>query len=127
MLNDHSWNQLNTPWDWVRAILWTGSNLATAASYFAIPWEIWQWRKELPFLSARLIGWLFVAFIVACGYHHLVDALIMQTAPWWAVLTGNVPMAIVSVWTALIVRRERAQIVQVLASLTRILAGPIGG
>lgn len=126
-LDDHSWYTLDSPADWIRAALWCGSNLITALSYFAIPVEIWHWRHALTFLSASVIGALFIAFIILCGESHLAMLLIMQTAPWWAVILIQVPMAAVSIGTAYVLRADRPQIIQVLRSLTRILQAPRDG
>lgn len=126
-MNEHLWYTLDTPLDWLRAILWTGSNLITALAYFAIPWEIWKWREQLTFLSANVVGILFIAFIILCGESHLAMVLVMQTGPWWATTLVYLPMAIVSILTMLVLRRERTQIIQVLRSLTRILKGTSDG
>lgn len=53
-----------------------GSDLAIFAAYVAIPvvLAVFALRKpDVPFLK---IFWLFVAFILACGFGHLVEAII---------------------------------------------------
>lgn len=121
LLNTHSWYRIDTPLDYLRAGLWCVSNLATALAYFFIPNELRHWRKVLPFASSALLGALFIAFIFFCGLSHLSMLLIMQTAPWWAILLVYLPMAIVSVATVIVMRKERALILSVLESISKAL------
>jgi len=121
LLNAHSWYRIDTPLDYLRAGLWCVSNLATALAYFFIPNEIRYWRRVLPFTTSTLLGNLFIAFIAFCGLSHLSMLAIMQTAPWWAILLVYLPMAIVSVATVIVMRKERALILSVLESVSRAL------
>jgi hypothetical protein len=120
-LNAHSWYRIDTPLDYLRAGLWCVSNLATALAYFFIPNELRHWRKVLPFATSALLGTLFIAFIFFCGLSHLSMLLIMQTAPWWAILLVYLPMAIVSVATVIVMRKERALILSVLETISKAL------
>jgi two-component system sensor histidine kinase/response regulator len=55
------------------------SDLGVWAAYVAIPCVLGYFvmrRKDVPF---RIIFWLFVAFILACGTTHLMEALMF----WW--------------------------------------------
>ncbi|MDP0492543.1 MAG: ATP-binding protein [Verrucomicrobiota bacterium JB023] len=74
------WNCGN--WTTGHGILHIVSDLSIAGAYFAIPlllgWFALR-RKDLPFLK---IFWLFVAFILSCGFGHLVEAFIFWT-PWY--------------------------------------------
>lgn len=47
------------------------ANIATGLAYFHIPFEIWMWTRGRDLKGLQYIAWLFVAFIVACGSHHL--------------------------------------------------------
>lgn len=121
LMNNHSWYHIDTPLDYIRALLWCSANLATAAAYFFIPAEIWHWRRVLPFAASSLIGTLFIGFITLCGLSHLAMLFIMQTAPWWATLLVYTPMAIVSVATIAVIRRDRQLIVAVLGGVAKAL------
>ncbi|HEX2590702.1 MAG TPA: hypothetical protein VHL34_04375 [Rhizomicrobium sp.] len=120
-LNGHDWYRVETPLDYLRAALWCAANLVTAVAYFFIPAEIGHWQAALPFATSTLIGRLFMGFIAFCGLSHLSMLAIMQTAPWWAVLTIYLPMALVSVATVLVLRRERSLIVAVLSNVGKAL------
>jgi len=119
--NDHSWYTINSFDDFSRAILWCLANLVTAFAYYGIPWEIWQWRKQLPFYSSAMVGLLFISFIIACGTHHIVDVIIMPTAPWWAVLWVNIPMAAVSLATWIYIRNNRPMILKILQGILKMM------
>lgn len=121
LLNAHSWYRIETPMDYLRAGLWCVSNLATALAYFFIPNELRHWRKVLPFATSTLLGSLFIAFIAFCGLSHLSMLMIMQTAPWWVILLVYLPMAIVSVATVIVMRKERDLILSVLESVSKAL------
>jgi hypothetical protein len=121
LLNAHSWYHIETPLDYLRAGLWCLSNLATALAYFFIPNELRYWRRVLPFATSSLLGSLFIAFIAFCGLSHLAMLAIMQTAPWWAILLVYLPMAVVSVATVIVMRKERALILLVLESISKAL------
>jgi len=121
LLNTHDWYRIDTPLDYLRAGLWCVSNLATALAYFFIPNELRYWRRVLPFATSSLLGSLFIAFIAFCGLSHLSMLAIMQTAPWWAILLIYLPMAIVSVATVIVMRRERELILSVLETISKAL------
>ncbi len=123
ILNAHSWYRIDTPLDYLRAAIWCGSNLATAIAYFLIPQELTHWRKVMPFATTALIGQLFVGFIFFCGLSHLAMLAIMQTGPWWAALLIYLPMAIVSVATVVVIRRNRKLILGVLEGVVQGLKG----
>lgn len=125
LLNDHSWYRIDTPLDYLRAILWCLANFVTATAYFLIPNELRHWRRVLPFAATSLIGTLFIGFIFFCGLSHFAMLLIMQTAPWWVILLVYMPMAIVSAATVVVIRRDRAMIVAVLENVGRALR--VGG
>lgn len=114
MWSTHDWNQISNFTDFLRAITWCTANLVTAFCYLAIPVEIWYWRKDLNYLSTSLIGLGFMSFIAFCGLHHIVDVIIMQTAPWWAIWTVNIPMMLASLATWIFIRVYRQQIVGIL-------------
>jgi len=122
VLNDHSWYRIDDTWDVARAALWCAANLVTAFCYFAIPWELRHWRRELPYQSVALIATMFMGFIFFCGVHHVVDVLIMPTAPWWAIWTANIPMAGFSIATWIIIRRQRRGIMWVLGMLRQAMS-----
>jgi len=121
LLNAHYWYHIDTPMDYLRAGLWCVSNLATALAYFFIPNEIRYWRKVLPFATSTMLGSLFIAFIAFCGLSHLSMLVIMQTAPWWVILLIYLPMAIVSVATVIVMRKDRQLILSVLESVGKAL------
>jgi hypothetical protein len=121
LINDHSWYRIDTPLDYLRASLWCLSNFATACAYFLIPVELRHWSRVLPFSTSWLLAALFIGFILFCGTSHLAMLAIMQTAPWWATLAVYVPMAAVSVATAIVMRRERPLILGVLDSVAKAL------
>ncbi len=119
--NNHSWYKIEDINDFIRALLWCFANLITGLAYLAIPYEIWLWRKVLPFFSTNIVGLGFVMFIVACGTHHLVDIIIMPTAPWWAILWVNIPMAAVSFATWVYIRVNREMIMKILESIVVLI------
>ncbi len=119
--NNHSWYKIENLNDFVRAILWCSANFVTGVAYLAIPYEILLWRKVLPFFSTNIVSVGFVSFIVACGTHHLVDIVIMPTAPWWAILWVNIPMAIVSAATWVFIRANRKMILKILQAIVELL------
>jgi hypothetical protein len=123
MWNAHSWYRIDTPLDVLRALIWCGANLATAIAYFLIPQELGHWRKVMPFAASARIGQLFIGFIFFCGLSHLAMLVIMQTGPWWATLLVYLPMAIVSVATVVVIRRDRKLILAVLESVAKGLKG----
>lgn len=122
LINNHSWYTFETPADHLRAALWCLSNLMIGLSYLMLPAEIWRWRLALPFKSIALFSTLFIGFIAFCGISHLTMIIIMPTAPWWAVLLIYVPTALVSLATAVVVRRERRLIVAALEGVGAALA-----
>jgi len=119
--NDHSWYVIHDANDFVRAVLWVVTNLLTALAYYAIPYEIWLWRNELSSIAARIVGFGFVMFILLCGTHHIVDVIIMPTAPWWAVWVINVPMAVASIGTMWFIQKNRNLLLEVLRVLNRLV------
>lgn len=127
--SDHSWFVLTTEWDWLRVVLWCVANLITAFTYFAIPVEIWKWYKAVPMPSTLWISTAFISFIMFCGIHHLVDVIIMPTAPWWAIFTANIPMAIASVATWVLLGRLQSTILIGLRAIAFALnlQGAVGG
>src|SRR3954467_1542799 len=67
--------------DWTPGHGWLHivSDLSVWSAYVAIPCVLGYFvvrRKDIPF---RSIFWLFVAFILACGATHLMEAIIF----WW--------------------------------------------
>ncbi len=63
-------------WSDFEGWLYIGSNVAIWGAYFAIPLLMFYFvrqRRELPF---RGIFFLFIAFILTCGFTHLLDAVI---------------------------------------------------
>ncbi len=67
--------------DWTPGHGWLHivSDLGVWSAYVAIPFVLGYFilrRKDIPF---RSIFWLFVAFILACGATHLMEAIIF----WW--------------------------------------------
>ena len=121
LMNNHGWYRIETPADYLRAILWCLANFVTATSYFLIPNEIKFWRKALPFGATSLIINLFIGFIAFCGLSHLAMLFIMQTGPWWATLLIYVPMAAVSAATVVVIRFNRTLIVDVLKNVARAI------
>ncbi len=55
------------------------SDLGVSSAYIAIPCILGSFVLRRPDLPFRTVFWLFVAFIVACGATHLMDAAIF----WW--------------------------------------------
>ncbi len=85
-------------WTTGHGLLHIVSDLGVWSAYITIPCVLiyfMQQRKDLPF---RTVFWLFVAFILACGSTHLMEAVIF----WWPAyrLAGVIKLftAIVS-WT----------------------------
>lgn len=115
-LNDHSWYTLSGPWDWARAVLWTGANIVTGICYFAIPLEMLRWEAAIPLMSVKRFVLLYFGFILACGSSHFAMAMVMQTAPWWAVLI-YVSMAVVSCLALVEMYLRRAAILLALQAL----------
>ena len=117
LMNSHAWYHIDTPLDYVRAVMWCLANFLAAAAYFLIPNELRAWRKALPFPATSLIMMLFMAFIALCGASHFAMLFIMQTGPWWAILLIYLPMAAVSLATVAVLRVNRRLIVGVLQSV----------
>ncbi len=115
--NNHDWYKIDNLNDFVRALTWCGTNLLTSFCYIAIPYEIYKWRQTLKFVSSSMIGLGFIVFIFLCGIHHLVDVIIMPTAPWWAIISVNIPMAIASLLTYYNISRNRPLIIELLQEL----------
>jgi hypothetical protein len=126
MLNANAWYRIETPLDYVRAGLWCASNFVTAISCFLIPQELSHWQRKMPFPASALIGQLFIAFIFLCGLSHLAMLAIVQAGPWWATLSVCLPMAIVSVGTVVVIRRDRKLILAVLVSVAQGIKGGSG-
>ena len=97
-------------------------NIVTGLAYLGIPYEIWKWRKALSSRAANYLSILFVAFITFCGLHHFVDVIIMPTAPWWAILSVNLPMALVSAVTLFYLQRNRELLIKLLEEIGELLA-----
>ncbi|EAQ79051.1 PAS domain-containing hybrid sensor histidine kinase/response regulator [Blastopirellula marina] len=57
------------------------SDVAIFGAYFAIPLVLLYFLRQRPDLPFPKIVWLFAAFILACGFGHLVEAGIF----WWPV------------------------------------------
>ena len=121
LMNNHSWYHIETPDEYLRAILWCLANLVTATAYFLIPNEIKYWRRSLPFDATSLIFNLFIGFIAFCGLSHLAMIVIMPTGPWWAVIFIYMPMAAVSATTVIVIRLNRKLILEVLSGVGRAL------
>jgi two-component sensor histidine kinase len=74
-------------WTPLHGWLHIGADLAVFAAYAAIPLALVYFvrrRRDAPFLP---IFWLFAAFILACGFGHLVDATVFWHAHY-RLLTG---------------------------------------
>jgi hypothetical protein len=121
LLNSHDWYKIDDCWDAIRAGMWITTNLVTALCYYAIPYEIYHWSRAIPLKSVWLVGVGFIGFIVACGTHHVVDVVIMPTAPWWAIWSVNAPMMLFSLATWLMIRYQRVKIILALQALTGLL------
>ncbi len=81
--------------------LHVGSDSAIWLSYVAISWTlvylVWRTRREIPF------SWMFLAFglfIVACGFTHLMEVVVLWKPLYW--LAGDIKLltALASVVTA---------------------------
>lgn len=121
MASGHSWSQISSTADYVRAGLWCLSNLTIGVSYLLLPIEIWHWRLALPLRSTALIGTLFASFIAFCGLSHLTMIVIMPIAPWWATMVIFVPTAAISLVTVLVLRKERRLILAALRGVKTAL------
>lgn len=119
--NSHEWYKINNYNDFVRAISWCAVNLITAYCYFVIPYEISKWSHAVKSMATSWIGMCFIGFIVFCGLHHIVDVIIMPTAPWWAILTVNVPLALVSLGTYIYIWYNRDLILGVLQAIEDLI------
>ncbi len=62
---------------WSEGLGWTHiiADVATFAAYVAIPLSI-VWLNRRRALPLPRIGWLFAAFVLACGVTHLIEAII---------------------------------------------------
>jgi signal transduction histidine kinase len=75
------------------------SDILIWASYFAIPFllfNIVRKRKDIPFSR---IFWLFIAFILLCGTTHLIDAIIFWVPVYRLSALTRLLTAIVSIFT----------------------------
>lgn len=89
------------------------SSFIIFASYFLIPFFLFKIlkkrKKELPF---QKLFWLFIAFILACGYTHFLDALIF----WFPVYRFSALMlfftAIISAFTVYALSKSMPQILE---------------
>ena len=117
---DHtSWYTFTSHLDLLRSELWLLTNLVTFVSYFAIPLELWYWRRALRILPALGVAMMFIVFIAACGLSHLAMVIIMGTAPWWTMMIF-IPMAIASVGTAIVIRQNRKRFIDYIQTLELI-------
>lgn len=122
LFNGHMFYALDTPLDHLRAWVWTASNTIVAICYFLIPFELWEWRRAMPFRSVMLTALRFVNFISACGMSHIIMLSIMPTAPWWAVPV-MVWVALASLDAYFFIRLRRTLIVDAIAANAAALEG----
>ena len=113
--NNHDWYKIENNAHFIRALVWCTANLVTAYAYFAIPWELYNWLGDAVRITAtRIIALGFIAFITLCGMSHVAMVLVMPTGPWWATLLVYVPMAVVSLATAIFLKVNRKRIIEIL-------------
>lgn len=116
-MNAHEWYSLASPLDHLRAWLWVLANFGTFIAYFMIPFELFYWRARLSALITNTISGLFIAFIAACGLSHIAMIFVMPTAPWWVILLVYLPLAVISLITAFVLRAFRPVIIHVLTGV----------
>ncbi|MFT3926706.1 MAG: sensor histidine kinase [Myxococcales bacterium] len=88
-------------WTPLHGWLHVSADLLVFGAYAAIPVALVYFirkRSDVPFLP---ILWLFAAFILACGFGHLVDATIFW-APRYRLLTGSKLITALVSWTTVI-------------------------
>jgi len=74
----HGYCLLWKPW---LVALHAGSDLLIFAAYFAIPVAIWIFVSKRPNLEMRGLARLFAAFILWCGFTHVVNVITL----WWPI------------------------------------------
>jgi len=94
------------------AVLWLHvvSDLLTAVAYFAIPLVLFQVVHKRDELLFRRVAALFVAFIAACGTTHLLAVWTIWQPMYRLEGVVKAITAIVSIATAIVLLRLRAQI-----------------
>ncbi len=99
---------------WLPSLVWlhAGADSVTAAAYVVLTaclaWLIWQ----RPALRHGWVGWLFVAFILACGTNRALSV--------WAVFAeASVPGAVLKVVTALLAVCTAVAVVPIVPRLLR--------
>jgi len=66
--------ECGTAWTPLLGWLHILSDTAIGASYTAIPLVMWHFARRRPDIKLPRVFWLYVAFILACGLGHLIEA-----------------------------------------------------
>ena len=89
---------------WEPGLIWLHalSDIVIALAYFSIPLAIMAFLRERRDFEYRWVGWLFAAFILACGTSHVLAVVTLWQPYYW--LEGGVKAitALVSLATALL-------------------------
>jgi len=89
---------------WEPGLIWLHSlsDVVIALAYFSIPLAIAAFLRERRDFEYRWVGWLFAAFILACGTSHVVSVVTLWQPYYW--LEGGVKAitALVSLATAVL-------------------------
>lgn len=64
--------------DWTAFLGWLHilSDIGIWAAYMAIPLAMWYFARKRPDIKLPRVFWLYIAFILACGFTHLIEAAI---------------------------------------------------
>ena len=90
-------------WQWC---VYTVVQLIVAFAYYVIPAVNWYSQKHSESIGIRFIpsdfsdGFLFRAFVVACGTHHLTHPVFMYFGWFWPIILVDSVMAGVSILAA---------------------------
>ena len=89
---------------WEPGLIWlhAASDVVIALAYFSIPLAIAAFLRERRDFEYRWVGWLFAAFILACGTSHVVSVVTLWQPYYWLEGAVKAITALVSLATAVL-------------------------
>ena len=89
---------------WEPGLIWlhAASDVLIALAYFSIPLAIAAFLRERRDFEYRWVGWLFAAFILACGTSHVLAVVTLWQPYYWLEGAVKAITALVSIATAVL-------------------------
>jgi len=89
---------------WEPGLIWlhAASDVLIALAYFSIPLAIVTFLRERRDFEYRWVGWLFAAFILACGTSHVLAVVTLWQPYYWLEGAVKAITALVSIATAVL-------------------------